>query len=197
MSEDTRPSTDYSAGYSAALADAAAVARRHTWDPQFSEIIALDKMKEDFMSKENHQQCAYCHMWFLAPVGLHHESEDCARLEEAYNAGVAAEREHKAHLASELCKLQVALSEKPRNLTLLPEEFQRFWEACVRLVDKAEFGPVLRHVEKLETTLSSERERYNALWEAAEDYRSSGSTDNAESAALLVELAKRETPNAT
>lgn len=66
-------------------------------------------------------------------------------------------------LKAELADAQALLSEEPRSKTSLPPEFQKLWESCIDLSDKAAFKPVFKHLERLEEKLAEERQQHAAL----------------------------------
>lgn len=54
-------------------------------------------------------------------------------------------------------ELEQLISDEPRTKTRLPDEFQRLWQACNALVEKAEFKAVFRYWEKVEELLREAR----------------------------------------
>jgi hypothetical protein len=52
---------------------------------------------------------------------------------------------------AENLKLKKSISEEPRTKTLLPDWWQRLWQACVSLSDKADLKHLLKHMEKIES----------------------------------------------
>ncbi|WP_422923074.1 hypothetical protein [Singulisphaera sp. PoT] len=66
-------------------------------------------------------------------------------------------------LADTLADRERLISDAPRTATLLPPEFQRLWESCNTLVEKADFKFVFRHIEQLEAELRRLHEEIRAL----------------------------------
>ena len=62
-----------------------------------------------------------------------------------------------ACVAMKACEAELA--GEPECKTALLPEFQRLWEACVGLSEKADFKAVFRHLERLEADLASAREQ--------------------------------------
>lgn len=65
-----------------------------------------------------------------------------------------AASEYTIELEQQNARLTQMISEEPRTKTALPDEFQRLWQACLTLAEKAEFKACFRYLEKLEKQLA-------------------------------------------
>jgi len=68
-----------------------------------------------------------------------------------YHAEILA---HDAAQRATIARLEQLISDEPRCTTTVPPEFQRLWEACNTLVEKAQFKAVFRVWEQLEARLA-------------------------------------------
>lgn len=82
-------------------------------------------------------------------------------------------KERIAELEAENVRLTQLLSEDPRIDTkgTWPPEIQRLWEACIRLVDKAEFKVLFRYAEKLEAELANIANAKPGEWDDPSEFR--------------------------
>ncbi len=65
-------------------------------------------------------------------------------------------------LRDRIHRLEQMISDEPRCNTLVPPMFQRFWEACNTLLEKADFKFIFRYVEKLENIIKELQGQLNA-----------------------------------
>lgn len=79
---------------------------------------------------------------------------DCTMSERDLFTQVEELTEHIAELEQQNARLTQIISEEPRTKTALPDEFQRLWQACLTLAEKAEFKACFRYLEKLEKQLA-------------------------------------------
>ncbi len=69
------------------------------------------------------------------------------------DADTAGASETVEQLRDRIRCLEQMISDRPRCNTLVPPMFQRFWEACNTLLEKADFKFIFRYVEKLENRI--------------------------------------------
>jgi hypothetical protein len=74
-------------------------------------------------------------------------------IDQALNNGVS-DQETIKRMSIEIGELHRMISDEPKNLTLLPAVFQRFWECCVNLMEKSDFKFLVRYIESGEKQLS-------------------------------------------
>ena len=69
------------------------------------------------------------------------------------NATTTGSNEAMDELRDRIRCLEQMISDEPRCSTLVPPMFQRFWESCNTLLEKADFKFIFRYVEKLENRI--------------------------------------------
>jgi len=79
------------------------------------------------------------------------------------NAAAAGSDETVEQLRDRIRCLEQMISDEPRFNTLVPPVFQRFWEACNTLLEKADFKFIFRYVEKLENKIKTLEEQLKGL----------------------------------
>ena len=55
----------------------------------------------------------------------------------------------------EIFRLKQLISDEPECLSLAPAQFQRMWESCITLDEKAEFKFVFRYLHQLENEIKA------------------------------------------